>query len=209
MANDGQQFGIWQPWHPHEVVRLFSTLNVPWWIAGGWAIDLFVEAQTREHEDIDVQVLRRDQQAVRALLREWDVQEAHPTTPLNEWPFREWELGTPLRPGVHDVWCRPSKTAPWAIQLMIADTDDEQWLFRRDPHIHRSLPTIGRQSEDGIPYLAPEIQLLYKAKAPRSKDDADFMKALPHLDQESRRWLTQMLAIVHPNHPWLTQLENA
>jgi len=209
MANDGQQFGIWQPWHPQEVARLFSTLNVPWWIAGGWAIDLFVGAQTRKHEDIDVQVLRCDQQAVRTLLRGWDVQEAHPTTPLNEWPFREWEPGTPLRPGVHDVWCRLSKTDPWALQLMIADTDDELWLFRRDPRIHRPLPTIGRQSKDNIPYLAPEIQLLYKAKAPRPKDEADFMKALPYLDQESRHWLAQGLAIVHPVHAWLTQLENA
>lgn len=91
---------------------------------------------------------------------------------------------------------------------MIADTDDEQWLFRRDPRIRRPLTSIGSQSEDDIPYLAPEIQLLYKARAPRSKDYADFLKALPHLGQESRHWLAQGLAIVHPGHPWFTQLEN-
>jgi hypothetical protein len=208
MANDAHPFGTWQPWSPHEVSRLFSTLNAPWWIAGGWAIDLFLGAQTREHEDIDVQVLRRDQQAVRALFRGWDVQEAHPTTPINKWPFREWEPGAPLRSGVHDVWCRPSKAAPWALQLMIADTDDEQWLFRRDSRINRPLATIGHQTKDGISYLAPEIQLLYKAKAPRSKDEEDFINVLPYLDQKSCYWLAQMLAFVHPAHPWLTQLED-
>jgi hypothetical protein len=89
---------------------------------------------------------------------------------------------------------------------MIADTNDEQWLFRRDSRIYRPLTAIGRQTEDDIPYLAPEIQLLYKAKTPRSKDEADFMKS--QLDQESRHWLAQGLAIVHPGHPWFTQLED-
>ena len=62
MANDTNQFGLWQPWQPKEVARFFSTLTVPWWIAGGWALDLFLGEQTRDHEDIDVQILRRDQQ---------------------------------------------------------------------------------------------------------------------------------------------------
>jgi hypothetical protein len=33
----------------------------PWWIGGGWAIDLFVGSSPREHDDVDVVVLRRDQ----------------------------------------------------------------------------------------------------------------------------------------------------
>lgn len=208
MANDAHPFGIWQPWSPSEVASFFSTLNVSWWIAGGWSIDLFLGTQTREHDDIDIQILRRDHQAVRALFHGWDVQEAHPTTPINEWPFREWELDAPLRSGVHDVWCRPGKTDPWALQLMIADTNDEQWLCRRDPRINRPITTIGHQTKDGIPYLLPEIQLLYKAKGLRSKDEADFTKTLPYLDRESRHWLAQALAVVHPGHPWLTQLED-
>jgi hypothetical protein len=208
MANDAHPFGIWQPWQPHEVARFFSILNVPWWIAGGWAIDLFIGTQTRKHDDIDIQVLRRDQQVIRALLSGWDVQEAHPTTPMSDWPFRSWEPGQPLRPGVHDVWCRPDKTAPWVLQLMIADTGDDRWLCRRDPRIHRPITTIGRQTSDGIPYLAPEIQLLYKAKAPRPKDEADFIEAIPRLNQQSRHWLAQAIALIHPDHPWLAQLEN-
>ena len=61
---------------------------------------------------------------------------------------------------------------------MIAETIDDQWLFRRDARLCRPLSTIGRQTEDGLPYLAPEIQLLYKAKAPRPKDEADFARVL-------------------------------
>ena len=78
MVNETNQFGVWQPWQPAEVVRLFSTLTVPWWIAGGWAIDLFLGEQTRHHDDIDVLILRRDQREVRTIFRGWDVQGAHP-----------------------------------------------------------------------------------------------------------------------------------
>src|SRR5581483_22863 len=107
------------------------------------------------------------------------------------------------------VWCRPDKTAPWAIQLMIADTEDDRWLCRRDARIHRPITTIGHQTSDGIPYLAPEIQLLYKAKAPRPKDEEDFTKALPLLNQSSRNWLAQALVLIHPGHPWLVLLSSS
>jgi hypothetical protein len=65
---------------------------------------------------------------------------------------------------------------------------------------------MGYQTHDGIPYLAPEIQLLYKAKASRPKDEADFARTLPALNKKSRQWLAQSLALIHPDHPWLTEL---
>jgi hypothetical protein len=89
---------------------------------------------------------------------------------------------------------------------MIADTRDDWWLFRRAPAIVRSVGTIGGTTPNGIPYLAPEIQLLYKAKGQRPKDDADFTQTLPSLSQERRQWLSQALITVHPNHPWLHHL---
>lgn len=69
MADAEHPLGRWQPWHSQEVTTFFAALLVPWWIAGGWAIDLFLGRQTREHQDIDVLILRRDHQAVRSLFR--------------------------------------------------------------------------------------------------------------------------------------------
>src|SRR5215813_9718555 len=73
MANELNHFGVWHPWHPYEVARFFFSLAAPWWVAGGWALDLFLGAPTRAHEDIGVQILRQDQEAVRALLHGWDM----------------------------------------------------------------------------------------------------------------------------------------
>jgi hypothetical protein len=35
-------------------------MNLVPWSAGGWALDLFVGAQSRPHDDLDVRILRRD-----------------------------------------------------------------------------------------------------------------------------------------------------
>ena len=35
------------------------------------------------------------------------------------------------------------------------------------------------RTDDGIPYVIPEVVLLFKAKARRAKDEADFQHALP------------------------------
>ena len=208
MSDDTDHLGAWQPWLPNEVASFFSALAVPWWIAGGWALELFIGSQTRDHDDIDVQFLRRDQRAIRSILHGWDIQEAHPELSA-DWPFREWKPGSHLSFDVHDIWCRPNKAAPWTLQLMVADISNDQWLFRRDARISCPLAAIGRRTDDGIPYLTPEIQLLYKAKAPRPKDEADFARALPYLNGESRKWLAHALALVHPDHPWLIQLEGS
>jgi S-adenosylmethionine synthetase len=63
------------------------------------------------------------------------------------------------------------------------------------------------QVQDGIAFLAPEIQLLYKARATRAKDQADFDQVVPHLDREARTWLRQSLARLDPEHVWNSMLK--
>jgi hypothetical protein len=36
----------------------------PWWIAGGWAADLFIGTVTRPHADLEISVLTSDQAAL-------------------------------------------------------------------------------------------------------------------------------------------------
>jgi hypothetical protein len=92
---------------------------------------------------------------------------------------------------------------------MITDTQDDQWLFRRMPTIRRPVTTVGDTTPEGIPYLVPEIQLLYKAKGLRPKDEADFRHTLPVLHRERRTWLREALLQVHPKHPWLDHLTDS
>lgn len=72
---------------------------------------------------------------------------------------------------------------------------------------HLPFPSRNRGDQPGRhPHLAPEIQLFYKAKQPRPKDEADFAAVLPFLTQERRRWLSEALAHSFGAHPWQDQL---
>src|SRR5688500_9342197 len=91
----------WDPLSVEDAAALFAGAPFPWWIAGGWAIDLFIGYQTRSHADTDILILRRDQLAARSRLADWDVHAADPPGSL-----RPWSLGALLPPEVHDIWCR-------------------------------------------------------------------------------------------------------
>lgn len=190
----------WDPMPPAEVAGLFRDWDRFWCIAGGWAIDLIHGGQTREHEDTDVLVLRHDADELHNLLPGWELYAADPPGTL-----RLWHAGEPLPEHVHDIWCRPAGSERWQLQLMVMDHDDDTWMFRRDPAIGGPLASL-RSVVDGIPVIAPEVQLLYKSKGLRPKDVSDFRAILPHLTTEQRQWLRSALTTQAPAHPWLDEL---
>src|SRR5215207_2484758 len=46
----------WAAWRPENVAQRFAGVEAPWYVAAGWAIDLFLGGQRREHEDLEVAV---------------------------------------------------------------------------------------------------------------------------------------------------------
>jgi hypothetical protein len=163
---------------------------------------LFLGEETRPHDDIDVLILRRDNSRVRTALAGWDAHAADPPGTLRPWP-----VGEPLPFAVHDVWCRVSAGEPWRFQLMIDNTEGDDWIYRRDERIRRPISQLdGPASTEGRRVLAPEIQLLYKSKGLRPKDQADFDAVLPALRPEQRQWLRDALTIESPSHTWLPGL---
>jgi hypothetical protein len=166
----GDDLGRWAPLDPWEARDLFDGLDAPWWVAGGWAIDLGLGRTTRDHGDIDIEVLRRDQLVVQSHLRGWELYLANRV-------LTPWVAGEP---------------AP-------ADTSD-------DGAITRPMDVAVRRTDDGVPFLAPEVQLLMKAKNRLAKDDVDFANAAGSLDDEGRAWLRAGLGRLHPGHRWLDEL---
>ena len=50
----------------NEVLAVGAFLKdfpVRWWIGGGWAIDIWIGKASRAHEDIEICILRKDQEA--------------------------------------------------------------------------------------------------------------------------------------------------
>ncbi|MFE9724853.1 nucleotidyltransferase domain-containing protein [Streptomyces sp. NPDC005794] len=194
-------FGAWEPAPPGEVAARFAVLLCPWWVAGGTAVELAVGRPIRDHGDIDVLLLRRDQLGAQHALPDWQWWAADPPGCL-----RPWAPGEVLPLGVHDVWCRPGPDAPWRIQIMLDESRGDDWVSRRDSRVRRPVGELGAVTDEGIPFLAPEIQLYYKAEAPRPKDELDFEAVLPLLTGRQRRWLAGALTGTYGPHPWVPRL---
>ncbi|HEY0807722.1 MAG TPA: amino acid transporter [Pseudonocardiaceae bacterium] len=186
---------------PTEVAGLFATFGAPWWVAGGYAIELAVGRPVRAHADIDVLVLRRDQLNVQRVLAGWEWWAADPPGVL-----RPWTAGEVLPPAVHDIWCRPADGQPWRVQFMLDESSGSDWVSRRNPRLRRPIAELGHRTPAGIPFLAPEIQLLYKAARPRPKDEHDFTEVLPVLTAAQQQWLHAALTDTYGGHPWRDRL---
>jgi hypothetical protein len=83
--------------------------------------------------------------------------------------------------------------------IAVGDGDDSGWVYRRDPGIRRPWDEVLLRTPSGVPYLAPEIQLLFKSKGLRAKDNRDAEMVIPVMSKDRRNWLCERLP---PNHAW-------
>lgn len=187
---------------PNQVLELFNGYPEKWWIAGGWAIDLFLGEQTREHEDVDIAILRKDEAVFRHRLNDWEIWPGFGNDKLESRPI---ESGEKLSNDREVLWCRPSSESEWAFEMLLNKSDGDSWVFKRNEYVRVLVDDIGFVSKEGLPYLRPEIVLLYKAKNLREKDQHDFNQVMPRLELDSRTWFRESLAIVHPEHSWLLE----
>jgi Aminoglycoside-2''-adenylyltransferase len=188
---------------PLSIAALLADFDRPWFFCGGWAIDLFLGQARRPHKDVDVALVRSDQLAAQAYLLErgWTLEKAV------DGQLVPWTGGEFIALPVHTIWCRHATYKPDFLELLLNDTDGGSFLFRRDRSITLPLERMALRSVVGLPILAPEIVLLYKAKSSEQTENSmDFAAVLPALDADQRAWLHAGLSKLHPGHPWLEQL---
>jgi hypothetical protein len=192
----------WDAWHPAEAARLLAGVRAPWCVAAGWAIDLFLGGQRREHEDLEIAVPADRFAEVAEALSEYEL-----FIPGREdgrelvWPFAQAGERIETR---HQTWVREPATGLWRMDVFREPSDGDTWICRRDESIRMPYREVIERTEDGIPYLRPEIVLLFKAKhSHQPKNEADFAAAVPLLEPARRDWLARSLALVHPGHPWV------
>lgn len=194
------------PWSPLPVPVLASLMRGAgffWCLAGGHAVERVVGHPYRTHDDTDIVVLRPEQLAVQAWLGDWHLSAADPPGML-----RPWTIGERLPWRVHDVWGRRVESSGWELQIMIQEADGESWYFRRDDRVNGRIDNLAT-IVNGLPCLRMDLQLLYKAKSSRPRDEADFQQLLPHLTDEQRRTLAEWLRLTCPNgHQWIEALEH-
>lgn len=176
----------WDAWRPEQVKRLLARVEAPWYVAAGWAIDLFLGAERREHEDLEIAVPSdRFGEVVAALAGfELFVVGHRLATPLAQ--------AGDLLDTYHQTWVLERATGVWRLDVFREPSDRDTWICRRDETIRLPYDQLIERTGDGIPYGRPEVILLFKAKhAHRSKDKGDLAAVLPRLEPERRRWLAE------------------
>jgi hypothetical protein len=106
----------------------------------------------------------------------------------------------------HQTWLRDRATGNYLLDVFREPHDGETWICRHDETIRLPYSEIIRHTPGGIPYLTPELVLLFKAKHARPKDQADFDETIPHMTPAQRQTFAELLARAHPGHHWLANL---
>lgn len=194
----------WSPMPVNEIADLMRGAGFFWCLAGGLAIEHVVGQPYRPHEDSDIVVLRPQLAAVQRHFDGWHLAAADPPGLL-----RRWDPGERLPWRVHDVWAHRADSPAWELQLMIQEADGESWYYRRDDRVNGQISDLASMV-DGVPCLRMDLQLLYKSRGVRLKDDEDFLRLLPVLPLEQRQTLLEWLRLTYPNgHQWVEALESS
>jgi hypothetical protein len=190
----------WEAWRPEDVTARLDGVDVPWRVSAGWAIDLFLGGERREHEDLEVAVPADRFGDVASALSELDF---HVVTRGLAAPVAE---SAELMETIHQTWGLDRAALRWRVDVFREPFDENGWVARRDESIRLPYAELIEHTTEGIPYERPEVVLLFKAKHARPKDEADLAAVLPHLSRERRNLLADWIERVHPGHFWLADV---
>lgn len=185
---------------PLKISSLMQGFKSDWFIAAGWAIDLYLEKETRQHEDIEIAIFREDQIALQNYLEGWILKKVVNST------LSEWKQNEHLKLPIHEIHCFKENDESQSLEVLLNEIDGERWLFRRNLKITKPRSKLYLTSKLGMKFLCPEIVLLYKSKNPRTKDEKDFKAVVECLNIESKAWLKNALTICYSEHHWLQRL---
>ena len=189
----------WAPLSVEDAASLLEDAPFRWWISGGHALGLYMGEHWRTHEDLDIGICRQDAREVHTWLKGWEGC-VSALGELSIWDGRELEAGR----NENNIWIRRPSEEMWALDLTINEGDDQEWIYRRDLSLRRDWDSAVCESPSGIPYLAPDLQLLFKSKDPREKDHLDAARVIPALEDHERVFLFDHLSV---GHPWLNLLQ--
>lgn len=206
-----------------ETQELMSGMGIPWAVCGGFALELFLGEETRVHSDIDVCVFEPDRERVcRHMLQNgWSVYEFRGQGLLRSiYPGKASEPGRNLmclredcdlvtfHPGgddgtyYHEFHHKGIAELNY-LEFLFNTVQDGCFVFPGQNSVRREL-SKAVLSREGVPYLAPELALLFKAgRTEQANSRSDFQAVFPQLDGGQRQWFLESLGRLYPEgHEW-------
>lgn len=182
----------------------------PWALCGGWAVDLWLGSQTRDHTDLDITVFESDIADVFEHFAGWSLRADDATNGANseQWDGRALVMPAHIHARAEDGF---------EVELIVNPGARGEWVLSSQPLLLRPFDEVVQHAA-GLPVVVPEVLMAYKSRicrgcpgcsAPRKlrpHDEGDFAALLPGLSPEARTWLRDTIEVLEPGHPWLERL---
>lgn len=200
---EGPPIEAWSmAWTPDHAARALRGVAAPWAVAGGWALDLWMGQQTRAHEDLEIAVPTLFFPEIQARLESLGLR----LFVIDDAQAIALSPGETPPPRTHQTWAMDPAVMGWRMDVFREPGDAQTWIYRRTGELNAPRAWAAGRTAAGIPYVAPQVVLLFKAKAARDKDEADFALVAPRLSPEARDWLAAALRRIQPGHHWIEKL---
>jgi len=168
-----------------RVKTIMDKFGYPWFVAGGWAIDLFLNRETREHEDIEIGIYRKNQMQLYRYFPKQKKYYVDNRSSLGKHERHEWNKEY-LRSPIYEAYVEYDGLE---IEALLNEKDEDEWVYRLNEKIRLGEEKAILYDERGIPYLCPEIVSLYKATHMRDKDMLDISNASEKMSESQKKWL--------------------
>lgn len=223
------QVKIMDKYTAHELIikanELLKNGDFEYAFCGGFAIELFLNRTIRKHGDIDVSAYWYDRDKIIPYMQSlgWNVYEmcgggiAHHITDVkfqikakrNIFCFKDGCSLVKLSPhGEIDMYYldfdHSGQTKLDFIEFLFNNRNADSFLYARNENISQPIKKA-ILTRDRIPYLAPELVLLYKSTDPDREDyQLDYDSVKVEMSVEQRDWLDFALKAMNPSgHKWL------
>jgi hypothetical protein len=167
-----------------QVKNIMNKFGYPWFIVGGWAIDLFLEKETRTHEHIEIGIYREQQMQLFRYLGKYKKYYNDNRSRIGKYEKKEWKKEY-LRLPIHELYI---EYEGFEIEILLNDKDDAEWIYGRNCKIKHEMNNLVRYTDSRVPYLCPEIVLLCKTEGMRKKDKDDISNALEKMSESEKKW---------------------
>lgn len=214
-----------------EVNVLLKGQDFSYAICGGFALDLFLGYESRVHGDIDVLAFWEDREAIITYMqhkgflvyemlgggkvhRITDIQMQEKLRKNIFCCTEDCELVRLYDTEEPDVYWFEFQHSGLSklnyIEFLFNEKTEAEFVYVRDNRVKRELEKAILRN-DGIPYLAPELCLLYKSTdVDREGYQQDFELTVKELSKEQKDWFEKAMERLYPEgHKWRKNGENS
>jgi len=168
-----------------KIKGIMDKFGYPWFIEGGWAIDLFLDKETRRHEDIEIGIYRKHQMQLYRYFEKSKKYFINNKSRIGKLEKKEWNKEY-LQLPIYKLYIEFKGIE---IEVLLNERDENSWIYRQNSKIKLDEKKVIQFTDKRIPYLCPEVVLLNKIKEMRDKDIKDISSASKKMSEAQIKWL--------------------